>query len=338
MVPQFVDFNADGHVDIVTATFDGSPHVAYGGEGGFAQPERFLDENGERLLLDQFWNYESEAWEEADRAGGGSEDGDHCISAVAYDWDGDDDLDLILGAYKSGRLYLQRNEGTPEEPSFPGVNEPIQVAGAPHAVPGYMTSPVVVDWDGDGVLDLLTGSFGDCWGRDTGGGVQLLRNGGGNGEPAFEAPRTLIERSAKTNEHEPLRPDAGLYAFPFDYDGDGDLDLLVGGYSMWDPIAPELTAEQVARADALEAEIEALGAKRQAMTSEALDGAEDVQVAYQALREDPAYKGIGEALAAATEELETLRPKAKREAAVWLYERLGEPTSTPVDAGATKQR
>ncbi len=40
MGSQFVDFNADGHLDYLTATFDGSPHISYGGAKGFGTPER----------------------------------------------------------------------------------------------------------------------------------------------------------------------------------------------------------------------------------------------------------------------------------------------------------
>ena len=40
MGSQFVDFNTDGHLDYITATFDGSPHVSYGSAEGFGAPER----------------------------------------------------------------------------------------------------------------------------------------------------------------------------------------------------------------------------------------------------------------------------------------------------------
>ncbi len=62
MGSQFVDFNADGRIDFFTATFDGSPHVAYGTEDGFAEPVRILDKNGKRVMLDMFWDYDEKKW------------------------------------------------------------------------------------------------------------------------------------------------------------------------------------------------------------------------------------------------------------------------------------
>ena len=50
MGSQFVDFNADGHIDYLTATFDGSPHVAYGSPEGFGEPEHLKDKDGERVM------------------------------------------------------------------------------------------------------------------------------------------------------------------------------------------------------------------------------------------------------------------------------------------------
>ena len=46
MGSQFVDLDADGHLDYLTATFDGSPHVSYGSKEGFGTPERLKDANG----------------------------------------------------------------------------------------------------------------------------------------------------------------------------------------------------------------------------------------------------------------------------------------------------
>ena len=59
MSPQFVDFDADGRLDIVAGIFDGSPHLARGTDKGWSKPEQILDKNGARIVLNAFWNFES---------------------------------------------------------------------------------------------------------------------------------------------------------------------------------------------------------------------------------------------------------------------------------------
>ena len=105
MGSQFVDFNADGHLDYLTATFDGSPHISYGSAKGFGEPERLKDAGGQRILISSIWNYESKKHENLGRSmPDGSARSERCISALAFDWDDDGDYDLLLGSYENGHL------------------------------------------------------------------------------------------------------------------------------------------------------------------------------------------------------------------------------------------
>jgi hypothetical protein len=230
MAPQFVDFNADGITDIFTATFDGSPWVAYGSKDGFKQPEIIKDKNGKRVILSQFWDYDARKWTKDDRTGGASP-GAHCISAVAFDWDNDGDFDLILGE-KGRNLFLQINEGSAAEPKFAGVSKPIMIGDKPLDAGDDITAPRLVDWDRDGLIDIVIGTFGDSWGSGPGGQVKWFRNVGKLGAPAFEAAKVLIG-PGKKDAKQATAPDAACYVEVADFDGDGDLDLIVGGYSIW---------------------------------------------------------------------------------------------------------
>jgi hypothetical protein len=353
MSPQFVDFDADGKLDIVAGIFDGSPHLVRGTDKGWGQPEQILDKNGERIVLNAFWNFDStpKKWDSTTKfdargataeaahgkSGNSSSKSDggepakpegHITSALALDLDGDGDLDLLLGDHRSGHVYRRINEGTAQKPAFSTTNEPVTADGKPIDVPGTVATMRLVDWNGDGLLDLACGGMGDAYGNGAGGGVCVFPNTGNAKVPAFGAPVTLLEPSPK-GASEPTRPDSGIYMDFADTDGDGDLDMVVGGYSYWSPKPLELTAEQQQRRDALRADIDAIDKETQAVMAE-IDkqvkglGGDEANAKRQELfkANSERFQAISKKRQDVRKELEPLDPTAKRVPYVWLYENL----------------
>ena len=126
MSSQLVDINADGHNDILVGSFEGVPQLIKGGKNGYGKPEQIIDAKKETVLIEAFWNYKTEKWDKTDRANSKG----HCTSVYAVDWDNDGDLDLLLGDYYGGRLYLRMNVGTAKQPSFAPTNQPVTAGGA----------------------------------------------------------------------------------------------------------------------------------------------------------------------------------------------------------------
>ncbi len=249
MSPQFVDFNADGHTDIVVGTFDGSPHVSFGSDKGFADPTHILDKEGQRILINQFWNFETKKWDNATRCNpeGHELPNGHLTSAIAFDWNGNGVWDLVLGDYDTGHIFVRLNEGTNKEPKFATKNVPVLVDGKPVKVDGKVATVRSADWDGDGLMDLVVGSSGGTYQQnDKGGGVFLFRNIGSKEKTEFAKAVTLIEPSPK-GHRSAVRTDAGMHPDVYDWNGDGKPDLIVGGYSMWTPAPRELTEDEKAR-------------------------------------------------------------------------------------------
>lgn len=344
MSPQFVDFDADGQLDIVAGTFDGSPHVAFGTAKGWKQPEQILDKNGERIVMNQFWNFTTKKWDSTTRCdpvGRGVQNG-HLTSAWAADMDGDGDLDLLLGDHQAGQVMLRTNEGKAQKPAFATQNVQVLADGEPLIVPGTVTTLRLVDWNGDGLQDLLLGSMGDAYNDGAGGGVYVHLNTGTAKTPKFGDPTTLIAASPK-GAKEPTRPDAGLYMDIGDHDGDADLDLIVGGYSVFTPDAPKLDAQQKARAAELQAKIEALNEESNAFyesLGEAvkdLDEEEAEKKRTQMVQEKrQELEARGKQLTELQAELDPLVPGQKRKSFTWFYENLAKGSAAARDADARK--
>ncbi len=351
MGSQFVDLDADGHLDYLSATFDGSPHVAYGSDEGFKTPEHLLDREGRRIIIDYLWDYDLEKHLVDDRSmGAAGERKERCISALAFDWDGDGDFDLLLGSYENGRLYLRRNEGTPTAPAFAALNEPVLAGDSQFAIPGKMTAPKLVDWDGDGDLDLLAGSFGEAADTPRAGAIYLSLNRGAPGAPRFAPPSPLIPAPTGVASA-PERPTDGLYVDTADIDGDGDLDLVVGAYARWQPPGPELSAADKERVAELTAEYEALTLELRANATEMM---QDVARATEGLEEGSdewraRYAEIAKAqreldkplhakLRAVREPLHELVPPPSRKSFIWWLERIASANpGTTASAAAPRQ-
>ena len=120
------------------------------------------------------------------------------------DIDDDGDLDLFVGE-ASGALNFYRNTGTTQEPAFTLVSDEFQDIDV-----GRRSYPVFLDLDGDGDHDLVVGSESN--------GLVVFTNVGTRQEPRFE-------------EGEPFPFRVFDYAAPAfgDLDADGDLDVMVGG-------------------------------------------------------------------------------------------------------------
>ncbi len=132
------------------------------------------------------------------------------------DFDEDGVNDLLVGQSGYGRLRIYRNEGTNDQPSFGSFSWFVadgRIAAVPvGCVVGF--TPQLVDYDGDGRTDVLTGSF--C-----GGALFLFRR---------LPDGTFSEGEILQDDKGPLTglPRYNSTVFVYDWDGDRHQDLIIG--------------------------------------------------------------------------------------------------------------
>lgn len=137
------DWDGDGALDLIVGTVTGDvyfiPNGGPIGELAFGPP-RPMEANGLPIKVA----------------------GD--AAPVAADWDGNGVLDLVVGA-EDGSVVWYRNAGTPRTPRLEAARpligpSPVGWGDDQKRRPGewgLRAKPCVVDWDGDGRLDILLG-------------------------------------------------------------------------------------------------------------------------------------------------------------------------------------
>src|SRR5678815_2861389 len=150
-------------------------------------------------------------------------------SRVALDdWNNDGLVDLIVGCAR-GAVVLFPNTGSRQRPEYRYSQLLFTADGKPLDI-GWSSVPVVVDWDGDGVKDVLLGAE---WNR-----FVFMKNVGTNADRKLvNKGLVMMDGQPLALPHEPNPEGRGIYKRDYypvpevaDWDGDGDLDLLAGGY------------------------------------------------------------------------------------------------------------
>ena len=213
-----MDWNNDGHLDILSGCYwtegaDGGHIQILAGQGSmdFAAAEELKNAAGYPLMNAKL----------PEEGKGGMKDNQTetiCTQQHAVDYDGDGDLDLVVGCFESNFFYYE-NTGSNEDKKLSETPVKLSIESI-----SYHSAPHLVDWDGDGDLDLLSGT-GD-------GGAIFSENTGTKTAPEWASFRQLIP---PTNKHEQttaggkeVEPSPSTRLWATDWNGDGLLDLLVG--------------------------------------------------------------------------------------------------------------
>jgi hypothetical protein len=130
------------------------------------------------------------------------------------DWNNDGKKDLAVGALDS-KIHIFINEGTDIAPDF-RVETFAQAGGSPLVVPPSRSSPDILDLDGDGKKDLLTGNYN--------GELLFYSNVATDISPAFSGYIRVDSNGVPID----LAGSPRSRPFVCDWTGDGYLDVLIG--------------------------------------------------------------------------------------------------------------
>jgi len=188
--PCFVDFDQDGIVDILSGSYPGQLSFFKGTAKGFDKAVFIKDSTGKDLIPGL------------------------AATAYAVDIDADGDYDLV-SSFKGFGVKVAYNDGSLKNPKYVKF-EPLLIYG--ENIPCMHSGPVVFDFDGDGIKDLLVSQETSLGMGKWISKVLFYKNTATTGKPNYKKPEVLIDN------HLGLR----LKFFPVDYNIDGKTDLLIG--------------------------------------------------------------------------------------------------------------
>ena len=207
-----MDINGDGHRDILSGSYSrkkkdmaGLFQILYGkADGKFRKAEVLKGTDDEPLII-PIRKSQTE---------------NICTRPFAVDWNADGHLDLVVGNF-AGTFYWFKGQGKGQ---FQPKPEVIRAGSSPLKITGAHSDPFVIDWDGDGDVDLLSGS--------SKGGAQWAENHAGKGKtPVLKPFTTLIQPDSGVTylrEDQLKGPTRSTRIWVDDIDEDGKLDILLG--------------------------------------------------------------------------------------------------------------